>query len=484
MSRRLVLLTALLGAAWLAAASPTAAHPLGNATVNRSVSITLLPDEVRISYVLDLAEIPAYAALLDMDTNADGRRSAPETGGWADASCESAAASLDVVVDDQALPMAATGIPQLTFPPGAGGLETLRLACSLTAPLIPTADVRTLSVTDTTDDGRRGWREITIAAGQGVTLAASDAPAVSPSNLLTAYPDDLLQSPVDERVGHAKFRLDASGPNAVAAGMSEATGVPRATAPEDPLADLLVGPTTPMAWLLALCLAAALGAGHALSPGHGKALIAAYLVGSRGTLRRAGALGLAVAVSHTMGVFVLGAVVLSASELLVPDRVVAWLSMGSGVLVILLGASTARRALGRRAPTHSRDHDHGHHDDHATSGSHPVDQRHPPLREVVTLGLAGGLVPSTSALIVLLVAVTTGRVFEGMAMIGAFGLGMAVVLAGLAGATSLARNGLADSPRLAANPSARRLANAVPLASAAVIMVAGAAATLGALGSL
>ena len=102
----------------------------------------------------------------------------------------------------------------------------------------------------------------------------------------------------------------------------------------------------------------------------------------------------------------------------------------------------------------------------------------------MTLGLAGGLVPSTSALIVLLVAVTTGRVVEGMALIGAFGLGMAVVLAGLAGATSVARNGLADSPRLAASPSLRRVASAVPLASAAVIMVAGAAATIGAIGSL
>ena len=227
---------------------------------------------------------------------------------------------------------------------------------------------------------------------------------------------------------------------------------------------------------------------HALSPGHGKALIAAYLVGSRGTLRRAGALGLTVAVSHTMGVFVLGAIVLSASELLVPDRVVAWLSMASGILVILLGATTARRALVRRSHGHDHSHDQGHDSGHqhdpATSGSHTVDHGHPPLREVVTLGLAGGLVPSTSALIVLLVAVTTGRVVEGMALIGAFGLGMAVVLAGLAGATSLARNGLADSPRLAASPSVRRIANAVPLASAAVIMVAGAAATIGAIGNL
>jgi len=481
---RRALRATLLGAALLAFASPAAAHPLGNATVNRAVSVTLLPDEVHVSYVLDLAEIPAYAALLEMDTDADSKRSESERGIWADAACNGVAAALDVVVAGQPLPMAAGRIPELTFPPGVGGLETLRLVCSFTAPLTPMSEFRTLSVTDTTEDGRRGWREITIEGGEGILLATSDVPAISPSNLLTAYPNDLLQSPVDVSAGHATFRPDASGSDATTPGTSGGAAVPTATAAADPLADLLAGPDTPMAWLLAFSLAAALGAAHALSPGHGKALIAAYLVGSRGTLRRAGALGLTVAVSHTMGVFVLGAIVLSASQLLVPDRVVAWLSLASGILVILLGATTARRALGPHSHGDDHGHDAGHRHDHADSGSHAGVHGHPPLREVVTLGLAGGLVPSTSALIVLLVAVTTGRVVEGMALIGAFGLGMAVVLAGLAGATSLARNGLADSPRLAASPSVRRIANAVPLASAAVIMVAGAAATIGAIGSL
>jgi len=490
-NRRRVLRASLVGAALLAFASPAAAHPLGNATANRAVWVTILPAELRIIYVLDLAEIPAYAALLGMDVDTDGRQSASEQASWAASECAVAAAALELTVDDLPVPIEARDNPRLTFPLGVGGLQTLRLECQLGAPLTPTADVQTLSVTDAADDDRRGWREITIVAGEGVVLPTSDVPAVSRSNLLAAYPDDLLQSPVDVRVAHAMFRPDTSGPDTATSGAAGAATAPPATAPGDPLADLLAGTHTPMAWLLALGLAAALGAGHALSPGHGKALIAAYLVGSRGTLRRAGALGLAVAVSHTVGVFLLGAIVLSASELLVPDRVVAWLSMGSGVLVSLLGVTTARRALGRRSQAHGHDHDHDHdHDqdanhrhDHAVPGLH-AGHGHPPLREVVTLGLAGGLVPSTSALIVLLVAVTTGRVIEGMALIGAFGLGMAVVLAGLAGVMSLARNGLADSSRLTAKPSLRRLANAVPLASAAVITVAGAVATMGAIASL
>jgi ABC-type nickel/cobalt efflux system permease component RcnA len=197
-----------------------------------------------------------------------------------------------------------------------------------------------------------------------------------------------------------------------------------------------------------------------------------------------------VAVSHTLGVFLLGGIVLSASEVLVPDRAVAWLSLASGVVVVLLGAATARRALLER--THTPGHHRRDHHDHGPSSPHrhvhaalapTTPHRHPPIREVVTLGLAGGLVPSTSALIVLLVALTTGRLVEGMALIGAFGLGMAMVLAGLAAATGLARNRLADSPHLAAVPGLRRIAVAVPLVSAAMIMVAGAVAAIGAIGS-
>lgn len=481
MNRRRILRAALLGAALLAFASPAAAHPLGNATANRAVSVTVLPDELRIRYVLDLAEIPAYAALLDLDADLDGWASRSERSRWADARCQSAATALVVVVADRPLPVAAVGVPRLTFPPGVGGLETLRLDCSFAAPLAPRAAARTLTVTDTADDGRRGWREITVAAGEGAGLSASDVPAASPSALLTAYPDLALQSPMDVRVAHATILAPGESSADPSEAPQGAPG-PSAGAPGDAFSDLLGRTDSPVAWLLALGLATALGAGHALSPGHGKALIAAYLVGSRGTARRAGALGLAVAGSHTVGVFILGAIVLYASELLVPERVVAWLSAASGVLVVLIGATTARRALRRRPHPGEGDHGHGH--GHGHDHGHPHEDGHPPLREVVTLGLAGGLVPSTSALIVLLVAVTTGRLAEGMALIGAFGLGMGVVLTGLAAVTSMARNGVADSRRLAASPRLRRIAAAVPLASAAGIMVAGAAATIGAIGGL
>jgi ABC-type nickel/cobalt efflux system permease component RcnA len=485
-----VLRATLMALALVAVAFPVSAHPLGNATANRAVAVTVFPGELRILHVLDLAEIPAYAALLEMDTDLDGRQSATEKSRWAATACDTAMGSLELLLDEARLRPAMAGPPRLTFPPGVGGLETLRLECRLSAPLTGRTEAHDLAVTDTADDGRRGWREISVSAGDGVRLVASDVPTASPSSLLTAYPEAGLVAPIDIRVANVEFRSTGSGSSSPTPTPSQDAAPPSSGAPSDPLADLLAATDSPINGLLALALAGALGAGHALSPGHGKALIAAYLVGSRGTLRRAGALGLAVAVSHTLGVFLLGGIVLSASEVLVPDRAVAWLSLASGVVVVLLGAATARRALLER--THTPGHHRRDHHDHGPSSPHrhvhaalapTTPHRHPPIREVVTLGLAGGLVPSTSALIVLLVALTTGRLVEGMALIGAFGLGMAMVLAGLAAATGLARNRLADSPHLAAVPGLRRIAVAVPLVSAAMIMVAGAVAAIGAIGS-
>ena len=487
MNRRALALTGVFSVALLAAASPVTAHPLGNSTVNRAVAATIVPDEIRIAYIIDMAEIPAFAALLSMDADADGGQSVAEKADWAGARCAAVGQSLDVEIAGQHLEPQAGGRPALTFPPGVGGLETLRLECGFRVSLVATAEPQTLTVADTTHDGVIGWREVSITAGRGIVLEASDAPSVSPSSLLTAYPKDQLQSPLDVTSGEATFR-STSHPAAEAA-TSAATMRPPLATNEDPLAALVGGLNTPWGWLVALALAGGLGAAHALSPGHGKAIIAAYLVGARGTLRRATALGLTVAISHTLGVFILGAIVLSASEFLVPERVVAWLSVTSGVLVVLLGASVAGRALrgGRartHAPEHGHHHPHGHDHAHGHDHGHVATHAHPPLREVVTLGLAGGMVPSASALIVLLVAVTTGKVLQGMVLIAAFGLGMALVLAGLAAATTLARNGLAAHPRLGTGWKIQRFGGVLPLATAAFIIVAGAAATLGALGNL
>jgi ABC-type nickel/cobalt efflux system permease component RcnA len=474
MGHRLVaaLLLALLGS--LAVPGAALGHPLGNYTVNRAVSVSLGIDVLRVAYVVDMAEIPAFAALQAIDLDASGSTDPAEERTWADATCQVAGAAVEVTVDGRPMTLAVTGSPAITFPPGVGGLETLRLECPLAGAWAPTAGDHALVVVDRTEDGHVGWREVTIAA-EGWRLLGSTVPASSPSLGLTAYPGDPLATPLDVRTGSATFRVDELV-TATPQGSGSGDGAPRARG-DDPFASLIAGELTLPAALLALLVAAGLGAVHALSPGHGKTLVAAYLIGTRGTVRQAAGLGLTVAATHTLGVFVLGAVTLAAGELFVPERAIAWLSVASGGLVAMLGIGLVWRAL-RPATVQSQPHSHSH--------THPHAHDHPPappasVRGLLALGLAGGMVPSASALIVLLAAVSTGRLLFGIGLIVAFGVGMAVVLAGLAAGTTLARRAIVSPGGVASWPLARPVTKLLPVASGIAVLVIGGVVTVTAL---
>jgi nickel/cobalt exporter len=426
----LLALLVLAGAAGMASA-----HPLGNYTVNRALALTVAPGRIAILYVLDMAEIPTFSEIARIDLDGDEALSPTESSIYASEQCESIRAAVRVQVDDSPVPLGADAAPELSFPDGAGGLRTLRLACRLRADLA--APAGRIVVADPIDDGHVGWREIIIGAAAGVRLTESDAPATSTSALLTSYPTDLLQTPPDLRRAQARFAPDGTASGAIPVSAGTSLLAPTAG---DPLGTLLEGDLSPAVVLLGLIVAAGLGAAHALSPGHGKALVAAYLIGSRGTARQAIALGLTVAATHTAGVLVLGATVLLAGELLLPEVVIGWLTILSGGLMVILGAGLLWRALsGRRTGGNAHPHPHSH--GRGAGHVHPLTVATPCLsvRSVALLGMAGGLVPSASALIVLLAAVSTGRLVFGVGLIAAFGIGMAGVLGGLAVAATVAR---------------------------------------------
>jgi nickel/cobalt exporter len=474
--RRLASAVALAMVCSLAVAATALGHPLGNYTVNRAVAVTLAPAELAVHYVVDMAEIPAFPAIEAIDTDGDGVTDPAEALAWADPTCDAARAALDVTVDSEPLVLESAGDPRLTFPPGAGGLDTLRLECPLAAAWELAPGEHRLAVSDLTNDGHVGWHEVSIAAN-GLPLLTSDVPARSPSRGLTAYPTDSLAAPLTVRSGTVTFRADRDGPPHPLDTTPTVVG-PRSTS-NDPFAALITGELTLPVALLALLLAAGLGAVHALSPGHGKTLVAAYLIGSRGTLRQAAGLGMTVAVTHTLGVFALGGLTLAAGELFVPERVIGWLSVVSGGLVAALGLVLVWRALlpGSRRPHHAHgEHAHPHPDSHVDVL--PTVTR----RGLVALGLAGGMVPSASALIVLLAAVSTGRLLFGLGLIVAFGVGMAAVLAGLAAVTTLARGALVDRRGIGPSLWMRRVTDLLPVSSGIAVLVIGIVVTVAALG--
>ena len=463
--------------------TPAAAHPLGNFTINHYSAITVEQNGVALRWVLDMAEIPAFAARRQIDADGNGSLDEREIGAWIDATLPGLITQLDLRVDGQRQRLDVVD-REVSFPPGQGGLSLLRLVVDLVASSAPRAG--SVAFSDGTYPERIGWHEIVVQAGSGLQVSDSSAPDRSVSDELRAYPADALTNP--KNITSATFRFDrgSAGPSVASGSVQGAIGTSR---PSDLLANLVGGKLTVLGAVLALLLAMGLGAAHAISPGHGKTLVAAYLIGSRGSLAQATWLGLTVAVTHTIGVLVLGIVTLLATELLVPERLITWLSLASGLLVIGLGASLVWRHARSRSPERSGDqHSHAHAHPHPHGGAHEhshahVDEASPPLTRagIATLGLVGGMVPSASALLVLLVAVTTGRTIFGLALIVAFGLGMAIVLAAVSASVVAIRSrvdvGGATWTRHAA---VRRAGRLVPAASGLAVLVIGVVLTIGA----
>jgi nickel/cobalt exporter len=423
--KRLVLLAVAFAALVLPVAA--SAHPLGNFTVNRFSRIEVSGSRVYVRYVLDLAEIPTFQA---------GRIDAPTY-------ARRIARGVRLTVHGRRMRLVPVETA-LATPSGAGGLRTTRLEVVLRGPRL--AAPTDIVYRDDNYADRIGWKEILVG----------DAP--SASRELRAYPRELLANPKD--ITQVRTRLvPGSDPGtrlhvtAAAPQRRNESGFASLVARDD------LG-----AWVILASLAAALfwGAAHALSPGHGKTIVTAYLVGQRGTPRHAALLGLIVTATHTIGVFGLGLVTLLLSQFIVPDELYPWLNLTSGLLVVGIGASVFRaRWKHRRAHSHGHDH---HHHDHDLS-----------RRSLVTVGISGGLLPCPSALVVLLAAISLHRVAFGMLLVVAFSVGLALTITGIGLVAVLARSAFR---RLS---SEGRLVSLLPAVSAVVILVAGVAMTLHAL---
>jgi ABC-type nickel/cobalt efflux system permease component RcnA len=332
--------------------------------------------------------------------------------------------------------------------PGQAGLDTTRVEATFVADLPATAgDAGQLTFRNDYASDRLGWREIVVANGPDITINESATLAVDQSNALRVYPDDLLSSPLDERAVTVAYQLS---PGVQAASGERATIAPGPAGIGQRLEEIVSGGTLSTGGLLlALLAAAGWGAVHALSPGHGKTVVGAYLVGSRGTPRHALFLGLTVTITHTAGVIALGLVILFASRAILPEQLYPWLSLVSGLLVAVLGLTILRqRLMGLPAfGHHHHDHDHAHDHMHDHAHAHGLVHSHdghvhshlPPgadgerltWRSLLALGISGGLLPCPSALLALLGAVAVGRAGFGLMVVVAFSLGLAATLTGV-----------------------------------------------------
>ena len=484
---------------WLLLSSVSFAHPMGNFSISHYSEIRCERDFVQIRYLIDMAEIPTFQeiqqnGLVAKPEDASARKYVSKQG-------EVFRAALLLTLNGHPLTLR-TESAEVIFPPGAGGLPTMKMAFLYRA-IIPQPDPGKASRADYAlyyRDGnfpsRVGWKEVVVTAGSGVKIVNTSVPAKDRSAQLSNYPTDLLNSPPLDLEASISLRRDSvaadqksSSPatlstakaeivkskdetpsgqqnsmHAVSATIGTIESNPNATQPlSAPNPESSLQPnkqSTPQSrftelmttkqfgiWFLVVAagIAAGLGALHALEPGHGKTIVAAYLVGSKGTAYHAFLLGLIVTVSHTASVFALGAVTLYASQYIVPEQLYPWLGAISGLLIAALGSYLFLQ----RYAGHEVGHSHGpgghhHHDGHGhthADGHQHSDDAHNEhdhhqheiqgdvsYRQLLALGITGGIVPCPAALVVLLSAVALNRIGFGLFLIVAFSLGLAAVL--------------------------------------------------------
>jgi nickel/cobalt exporter len=453
--RRLLLGVATLLAVAVVVPAGASAHPLGNFSINHLARVQISSDRVEIGYILDQAEIPTFQER-GLGRSVVLRRKVVE-----------ARRGLDLTIGGRPVPLRVVGTPTLSFPRGAGGLATTRVELSLEA---RARDARQAVLRDRTFPGRVGWKAIVAAPADG-TAVRTAAPTGDPTGGLTSYPQGVLDDPADRR--EARFsvapgtgtvvapRTEGARPEELSLARYGAGGEGRRAGTEvraDGLAGLFEDAAAGRGVLVLLLLGAlGWGALHALSPGHGKAMVAAYLIGTRGNARDAVALGATVTVTHTIGVFALGLVTLALSQYVLPEQLYPWLTLVSGLMVVAVGGSVLRSRLKHRRHDHSHQHDHPHPHHGDPTGR----------RGVLSMGAAAGLLPCPSALVVLLAAISQHEVALGMLLIVAFSVGLAGTLSGLGLVVVHARRFV--PPRVAASRGARLL----PPLSAVFVVVLG-----------
>ena len=477
------------------------AHPMGNFSVNHYCKIVIGPSDIELDYVIDMAEIPTFQEI--QQSGIVARRDDPALGGYLERQSDTFKQGLTLVVAAQRLELH-TVTRQAIFPPGAGGLPTMKLGFvyqGAIPQLGPSS--RSLHYEDKNFLGRAGWKEVVATVESGVSLVTSSAPQSDRSLELTNYPTDLLHSPPQLLQADITFKAaptsSAAKQNGRATegfGWLDRSKIPvrsgvhlaanRQDTPRSAFTDLIASKRTDLAFLAAAAIIAALlGGFHALEPGHGKTLVAAYLVGSHGKARHAVLLGGIVTASHTISVYALGIVTLYASQWIMPEQLYPWLGMASGLLVAGLGltlfvrhyrTTDSQPHFHHSHETHSHRHLPGvmhahHHEDHGSSaalthrhtwwGGHAhsaevhsyagsqihqgfhhdnegdaaalrrqsaEDMRPLSLASLVGLGVTGGIVPCPAALVVLLGALAFHRVAFGIFLIVAFSVGLAAML--------------------------------------------------------
>jgi ABC-type nickel/cobalt efflux system permease component RcnA len=446
----------------------SSAHPMGNFSINHYAAIRVEPGYIEVRYLIDMAEIPTFQEI--QQNNIVAQADDPRVRAYLSKQAEVFEEGLVITLNGQPL-LLQIASQDILFSPGAGNLPTMKFGLIYRAEVTDACTVAhcELEYRDANFSGRVGWKEVIASTGHGITLESSSVPSQDRSSQLSNYPTDLVNSAPQEvgaKVVYSAESVSGSMPSVISEIKKEtapsATTRPRVTksgtlgkptaasvpitsqfaensrakqlkanqqsTPRNSFTELMaIKQIGFRIALLAAAIAAGLGALHALEPGHGKTIVAAYLVGSKGTARHALLLGMIVTISHTAGVYLLGAVTLYAQKYILPDRIYPFLGVLSGILIAGMGCYLfLQRYVGSEfAHTHSHELSMP---TGATKEGIRSQSRRVSARQLLVLGITGGIVPCPAALVVLLSAVALRRTGFGLFLIVAFSIGLAAVL--------------------------------------------------------
>ncbi len=459
---------------------PSAAHPLGNFSVNQYSRIEVENSNIKLRAVLDMAEIPTFQESQAIDADKDGSLSETELNAYAEKITPNYISNLLLSVDGSPIELRPTA-KNISLPTGSGNLPTLRIEWDLTGDLPDSEnEIQKLRFENKNNSERIGWNEIVVGRTSGISIFDSTAKGSGITDELKSYPQETLSSPLTERTAEFSFTSSTIPPNSKI--LQNRDGHVSTPVEKDKFAELIAVPEiTPTIILFGLLVAFGLGAMHALSPGHGKAVVGAYLVGSKGTPKHALFLGATVTITHTLGVFALGIVMFFASAYVLPERIIPYLSFVSGLLVLFIGLTLFKNRLLSLLGYQSSDSPHAgdlhDHQDlpenfthtHGGSTHTHVPPKNVTWRSLLALGISGGLLPCPSALVLMLAAIAKDRIGYGIVLTLVFSLGLAATLTAV-GLIFLYGGKIFDSPTLSNN----RIVKTIPVFSAFVIACVGA----------
>ncbi len=471
------------------AAIALTAHPMGNFSVSHFTRFDIGKKAVNITYVLDLAEIPTYQLMRDwnLDPAADAKIPQETLNEKASQQAKAWIAHLDFTSNGAHLTptQAAT---KIKLSDGAGGMHVSRIETALRLDHVQGK----LAFEDRNYPDRAGWKEIVIASADGTPIIQASQTSADRSKALTEYPVDPTLTPPQDLRANIEWHVEAPvivtkivpiEQPAAAVTQAATPTAPKPVAGEvtrgDYLSRMLSQHDIPFnIMLIGIAVAFAFGALHAKSPGHGKTMVAAYLVGSRGTMKQAAFLGGMVTLTHTISVFILGLVTLAFAKYLAPEKLVTWLGVASGISIILIGATLFYKRLRTLNHSHTHHHHHHHHDhdhphthdhDHGPNGHTHLPEGEVSIKSLIALGASGGMVPCPSALVLLLISISLGHVGLGLLLLLSFSLGLAGVLMAIGMIVIYAKKWLPDPVKTSQHPAFRL----IPVLSAFVIVCIG-----------